>query len=136
MATAAVRKKKARSKRAVSILVVDDEPMIRDMLEQYLGLQGFRVRSAQGGAEALALVAQEPPQMIILDMYMPGMNGIEVLGELRARRYKGGVIALTASQDEKLLQEALNLGSVDILGKPVDLARLSLAIQVSLAFGV
>jgi len=135
MATAAARKRKPRSKNAVSILVVDDEPMIRDMLKQYLGIQGFHVQSAKDGAEALAFVAQDPPQMIILDMYMPGMNGIEVLGELRARRYKGGVIALTASQDEKLLQEALKLGTVDILGKPVDLARLSLAIQVSLAFG-
>lgn len=71
--------------------------------------------------------------MVILDLYMPGMNGVEVLRRLRDLEYKGGVIALTASQDEQLLQETLDLGSVDVLGKPVDLDRLALVIQVGLA---
>ena len=88
------------------------------------------MRVAQDGPAALALVAQEQPQMVILDMYMPGMNGLEVLRALRAKQYTGGVIALTASQDEKLLQEVLDLGAVDVLTKPVDLERLALAIQV------
>ncbi len=115
------------------ILVVDDEEMIRSLLGQFLTLRGYQIRLAQDGSEALAMVAQEPPQMVILDMYMPGMNGVEVLRELRARQYAGGVVALTASQDEKLLQQTLNLGSVDVLGKPVDLERLDLVLQVGLA---
>jgi len=113
-----------------TILVVDDEPTIRDLLAQFFTLRGYRVRVAQDGPAALALVAQEQPQMVILDMYMPGMNGLEVLRALRAKQYTGGVIALTASQDEKLLQEVLDLGAVDVLTKPVDLERLALAIQV------
>jgi DNA-binding response OmpR family regulator len=116
-----------------SILVVDDERMIRDLLQEYLGIRGFHVRTAQDGAEALALVAEQPPQVVILDMYMPGMSGVDVLAELGVRQYKGKVIVLTASQDEKLLQQALNLGSVDLMSKPVDLERLSLAIHVGLA---
>jgi len=60
------------------------------------------------------------------------MNGLEVLRTLRSQEYKGGVVVLTASQDEKLLQEMLELGSVDVMGKPVDLERLALLIQVSL----
>ncbi|MGH7255492.1 MAG: response regulator [Nitrospirales bacterium] len=115
-----------------SILIVDDESLIRDMLSQFLSLRGYRVRAAQNGAEALAMVEQEPPGMIILDMYMPGMNGLEVLIKLRAKEYRGGVVALTASQDEALLQQILELGSVDVMGKPVDLERLALVIQVGL----
>jgi CheY-like chemotaxis protein len=65
-------------------------------------------------------------------MYMPGMNGVEVLRRLRARHYTGGVVALTASQDEQLLQQTLDLGSVDVMGKPVDLERLELVVQVCL----
>lgn len=115
-----------------SILVVDDEAMVSSLLAQFLGRRGYRVRTAANGQEALALVEEELPQMIVLDMYMPGMNGVEVLCALRARQYQGGVLVLSASQDEQLLQEALELGSVDVIGKPVDLERLVLAIQVGL----
>jgi DNA-binding response OmpR family regulator len=114
------------------ILVVDDEAMIRSLLSQFLALRGYRVRAAQNGMEALAIVREQPPDLVILDMYMPGMNGVEVLQKLRAAHYTGGVIALTASQDEKLLQQTLELGSVDVMGKPVDLNRLEIVIQVGL----
>ena len=122
----------AKSEAVESILVVDDEPMVRDLLSQFLTLRGYRVRTAQDGSQALAMVKQEQPQLIILDLYMPDMNGLEVLRQLRSQEYRGGVIVLTASQDEKLLQEMLELGSVDVMGKPVDLERLALLIQVSL----
>lgn len=116
-----------------SVLVVDDEPLIRDILKKFLTMRGYRVREARDGAEALALVDQERPQMIVLDMYLPGQNGIEVLHQLRAKAYEGGVVLLTASQDENLLQEGLNLGSVDVMSKPVDLERLVLTVEVGLA---
>lgn len=115
-----------------SILVVDDEAIVSSLLAQFLSRRGYRVRTAANGREALALVEQEIPQMIVLDLYMPGMNGVKVLRDLRARQYTSGVLVLTASQDEKLLQEALELGSVDVIGKPVNLERLVLAIQVGL----
>jgi len=115
------------------VLVVDDEEMVRTLLKQYLTLKGYQVRLAKDGREALASLAQASPRMVILDMYMPGMNGVEVLRELRARDYAGGVVALTASQDEELLRQTLDLGSVDVLGKPVDLERLDLVLQVGLA---
>lgn len=115
------------------ILVVDDEELIRDLLSQFLTQRGYRVRLASNGIEALVLVATESPRLIILDMYMPEMNGAEVFRELKAKQFQGGVVALTASQDEKLLQQILDLGSVDVLGKPVDLDRLDLVVQVGLA---
>ncbi len=112
------------------VLVVDDEPMIRSLLKQFIELSGHRVQEAKNGPEALALVQQSRPQMIVLDMYMPGMTGVEVLYRLSNR---DAVIMLTASQDESLLQEALDLGLVALIGKPVDLDRLEVAIQVGLA---
>ena len=112
------------------ILVVDDEPQIRDLLKRFLSLRGYKVRVASDGQQALTMVEQAAPQLIVLDVYMPGINGVEVLRRLRGRKFTGGVILLTASQDDKLLQEALDLGSVDVMGKPVDLERLALAIQV------
>ena len=115
---------------ADSILVVDDEPQIRDLLKRFLSLRGYKVRMASDGQQALKMVEQEVPQLIVLDVYMPGMNGVEVLRQLRGKKFTGGVILLTSSQDDKLLQEALDLGSVDVMGKPVDLERLALAIQV------
>ncbi len=115
-----------------SILVVDDEPLIAGLLTQFLALRGYKLRTASNGEQALAMVSDEMPRMVILDMYMPGMNGLEVLEALRSRGYTGGVIALTASQDERMLQRTLEMGSIDVMAKPVDLERLALAIEVGL----
>jgi DNA-binding response OmpR family regulator len=117
---------------SVSILVVDDEPPIRDLLTKFLSSRGFHVHAAQDGPTALALAERERPKLIVLDIDMPGMTGIEVLRKLRAKNYTGGVMMLTGSQDTSLLKEALALGSLDIIGKPFDLERVALAIQVSL----
>jgi two-component system sensor histidine kinase/response regulator len=121
------------ARNAGHVLVVDDEALIRTMLVKYLRRQGYEVRAAQNGAEALALVEQALPDVVIVDIYMPGMNGVEVLRALRARQYRGTVIALTASQDEKLLLDMLEFGSMDVMNKPVNLERLGLAVQVGLA---
>jgi DNA-binding response OmpR family regulator len=112
------------------ILLVDDEAQIRDLLERFLSLRGYKVRVASDGQQALTMVKQEAPHLIVLDVDMPGLNGVEVLRQLRGRKFTGGVILLSASQDDKLLREALDLGSVDVMSKPVDLERLALAIQV------
>jgi DNA-binding NtrC family response regulator len=117
---------------SASILIVDDEPQICDTLVKAISLLGYRVRSASSGAEALALVEQETPALIILDMLMPEMNGIGVLRGLQERKIRSGVILLTGSHDEKLMTEALDLGVVDIIGKPVSMERLTLAIQLGL----
>jgi len=124
------QKAPSHSQKAGSILVVDDEPPIRELLRKFLTARDYEVRVASDGQQALALVDQKSPDIIVLDVHMPGMNGIEVLKRLRAKNYAGGVMFLTSSQDETLLQEGLELGSVDILGKPVDLERLELTIQL------
>jgi len=120
----------SKSSEEGSILVVDDEPQIRSLLSQYLSRKGYRVRVAPDGPTALAMVAKEQPRFVILDMYMPGMNGLELLRALRAKNYDGGVLGLTGSHEENLLQGVLDLGAVDVMGKPVDLEKVELAIQL------
>ncbi len=114
------------------ILVVDDEPPILDMLSQFLTGRGYRVRTASTGEEALSLVDQEQPALITLDMYMPGMNGMGVMRHLNEKKNTIPIILLTGSQDEKLLAESLNLGVLEIIGKPVNFDHLALAVRLGL----
>jgi CheY-like chemotaxis protein len=111
---------------------VDDEPEIREMVGEFLRLRGYKIKTASTGEEALAIAVREPPDLILLDIYMPGMNGVEVLRHLAKEKFPGGVIMLTASQDEPLLQTALDLGAFDVLSKPVDLDQVELAVMVKL----
>ncbi len=97
---------------------------------KFLSRRGYQVQTATNGPQALTLVEQEPPNLIILDMYLPGMDGIEVLRELQARPTKSDVLVLSSSQDDKLLQEALALGAFDVMGKPPTLDAIELAIQL------
>jgi CheY-like chemotaxis protein len=115
-----------------TILVVDDEPLVRDLLVQFLSLRGYRALGVKDGAEALSMVEQAPPDLILLDLFMPGMDGVEVLRQLRQREYTGGVIIITGSHDEERLDEAWALGPQEVIGKPIDLERLLTSIQLVL----
>lgn len=114
------------------VLVVDDEPEICRLFSRFLSLRGHRVRTARNGEEALALVEQDPPQMVVLDCDMPGMNGVEVLSKLRTRKFTGKTLMVTGSRDENVLRQARALGAVDVMSKPVDLKKLDLAVQAGL----
>ena len=116
-----------------SILVVDDEPHIRSLISQFLTTRGYRVRVAEDGPAALTLVEEERPQLIILDINMPGMSGLDVLRQLRAKQYTGGVLALTGSPKERDRQGMLDLGAVHVMEKPVNLEKLELAILLGCA---
>jgi CheY-like chemotaxis protein len=115
-----------------TILVVDDEPLVRDLLVQFLSLRGYRALGVKDGAEALSMVEQAPPDLILLDLFMPGMDGVEVLRQLRQREYTGGVIIITGSHDEERLDEAWAVGPQEVIGKPIDLERLLTSIQLVL----
>jgi CheY-like chemotaxis protein len=115
-----------------SILVVDDDPLIRDLLVQFLSLRGYRALGVGDGHEALKMVENAPPDMILLDLIMPGMSGIEVLQALRDRDYPGGIVIMTGSHNEELLEDAWALGPQEVVVKPIDLERLLTAIQLVL----
>lgn len=116
----------------VSIMIVDDDQVIRELLANFLAQRGYHVLTAQDGATALAVADKRPPGLVILDIYLPDMNGVTVLRELRAKGYHGGVIVLSGSREERLLKEMLNRGAVELMAKPFDLERLALAVQVGL----
>ena len=115
-----------------TILVVDDEPLVRDLLIRFLGMRGFRVSGAASGQEALELVDSLKPDLLLLDLAMPEMMGVDVIRALQARAYPGGIVVLTGSQNQEDLQETWELGVQEVLFKPVDLDRLLTAVQVVL----
>ncbi len=112
------------------ILVVDDDVMARDLLVRFLGLRGYQVRSAADGREALRLVSESVPDLLILDLVMPEMNGVELLQALKERDYAGRTIILSGHQNDPLLAEAWALGPQEVLDKPIDLERALMAIQL------
>lgn len=115
-----------------SVLIVDDDPLVRDLLVQFLSLRGYRALGVKDGREALRMVEDTPPDLILLDMIMPGMAGIEVLQALREKEYPGGIIIMTGSHNEELLEDAWAMGPQEILVKPIDLERLLTATQLVL----
>jgi CheY-like chemotaxis protein len=115
-----------------SVLVIDDEPLLCDLLVRFLSLRGYRAVGVNNGHDALQVVQNRPPEAIVLDLIMPGMQGVEVLRALRDMEYSGGIIIMTGSHNEELLQEAWSLGPQEILVKPVDLERFLTAIQLVL----
>ena len=102
------------------ILVVDDQPANLRVVSMLLTRQGYEVVTAAGGEEALAQYAQAEPDLILLDMMMPGMDGFEVLQALRAHEVKlrAPVVFVTAAHDRDLLLRAFDAGVVDYVTKP------------------
>src|SRR5438105_189162 len=100
-----------------TILVVDDEPTIVEVVELYLQREGFNVLTAADGASALATVRRQRPDLVVLDLMMPGMSGLEVTREIQS----GGalpIIMLTARGEETDRVVGLELGADDYVTKP------------------
>lgn len=99
------------------VLVVDDEPMVREVLQRYLELEGYRVTIAEDGEAALASFAEERPQLVLLDLMLPRIDGLEVFRRMRADA-PTPVIMLTARGDETDRIVGLELGADDYVTKP------------------
>jgi GAF domain-containing protein/CheY-like chemotaxis protein len=108
---------------AGTVLVVDDEPAVRDLMSRFLGKEGFRVVAAAGGEEGLRLARELQPDVITLDVLMPGIDGWSVLAALKADAALADipVIMLTMLDDRNL---GYALGAADYLTKPIDRERL------------
>lgn len=118
-----------------TVLVVEDEPVVSSLLKEFLTRLNLSGRFAANGVEALALIEARSPDLILLDLNMPRMGGIEVLRWVRKRwpvDLPFGIIVLTGLKDEPLLQEAMALGAADVLLKPVSLELLELSVRVQL----
>ena len=106
------------------ILVVDDDPGQRSLLCSFLTGQGFPVTTASSGQEALELLAAAQPGMLISDVRMPGMTGLELLGFVAERHPDLPVLLVTAYADIRDAVGAIRGGAVDYLEKPIDLDQL------------
>lgn len=99
------------------VLVVDDEPMVRDVLSRYLSRGGYEVETAADGAAALDAFAERRPDLILLDLMLPGIDGLEVFRRIRARS-PNPVIMLTARGEETDRIVGLEMGADDYVAKP------------------
>src|SRR5919202_6568118 len=105
------------------IIVVDDEPEIRSILAEYLGGHGFAVRAAAGGAELRQLLADAPADIVILDIAMPGEDGL-TLARLLRQQGGVGIVMLTAAGELVDRVVGLELGADDYITKPFDLREV------------
>ena len=113
------------------IYVCDDELDLREMVSEYLCERGFSAKAYEGGAALLDAIGRTPPALAILDVNMPGMDGISVLREVRAR-HDIPVIMLTAAAETVDRIVGLEMGADDYIGKPVDLRELEARVKTVL----
>jgi DNA-binding response OmpR family regulator len=111
------------------ILVVDDERNIREMLADFLRHRGHEVWEAIGGTHALSLLRRRRFQMILLDISMPGMSGIETLRKLGAHPSGPAVLMISGVADETAAVESLDLGASGFIRKPFDLEELEKVLE-------
>jgi CheY-like chemotaxis protein len=123
----------APAPRPARIFVLDDEPTIVALLSRFLGSRGYEVQGACSGPDALKQLPDHQPDVLLFDLLMPGMTGLDVLRALRDMGFAGTGIALSAAQDDVLLRRLVNLAPVHLVGKPVDLERLALLLEAVLA---
>jgi len=116
------------------ILVVDDEPDITALVAYHLAKAGYRVSTAANGPDALRAAREERPDLVVLDLMLPGISGYDVLAELRRldETRDVGVILLTSRREEADRIRGLSLGADDYLAKPFSPAELSLRVAALL----
>ena len=109
---------------AERVLIVEDDPPVRRMLERSLAAEGFEVRAAADGGAALAIAADSAPDLVVLDVTMPGLNGIDVCRRLREKGLSGGVLMLTARDAVEDRVRGLDAGADDYVVKPFAVAEV------------
>ncbi len=114
------------------ILIVDDEPNIRDLLTTSLRFAGFAVRAVGNGAQAISAVLEEEPDLIILDVMLPDMNGFGVTKRLRGAGYTAPILFLTAKDDTEDKITGLTVGGDDYVTKPFSLDEIVARIKAIL----
>lgn len=109
-------------------MVVDDDPKICTLLEKFLTKKDFTVITATSGEKALEKVKKEIPLVVLLDIKMPGMDGITALKKIKEINEHMAVIMITGVKDESIAKEAMELGAYDYITKPFDLNYLEMSL--------
>ena len=114
------------------VLVIDDDPGVRDYMEALVSRQGYEVFAAADGEEALGSLERTRPDLITLDVVLPGMDGLAVLAELKKRLPDVPVVMLSGHGQARNIVQAMRLGASDFLRKPFEVEELELAFQKAL----
>ncbi|TCP52346.1 DNA-binding response OmpR family regulator [Tumebacillus sp. BK434] len=115
----------------IKILITDDDPHIRELIKHYLQKEGFHTLEAQNGVEALALMEQELPELIVLDIMMPQMDGYEFCRTVK-RQYDLPILMVTAKGESEQKIKGFQLGTDDYLVKPFDPLELVMRVKALL----
>jgi len=115
----------------ISVFIVEDDPMVLDVNKNFLNkLAEFElIGESQNGEEAFKQIVKLKPNLVLLDMYLPDISGIDVFQKLRNERIPCDVIMITAARDTKTVQEVIRMGAVDYLVKPFRFERFEKALQ-------
>ena len=111
------------------ILVIDDEKATLTMFRLFLEAYGYRVLTAQDGARGLEIFKAEKPSVVVTDIKMPGMDGLEILQTIKEIDPKTEVIVITGHGDTDLAEQALKLKALDFIPKPIKKEALDAALQ-------
>jgi DNA-binding NtrC family response regulator len=114
------------------VLVIDDDPGVRDYMEALVSRQGYDVTAVADGEQALLSLESTQPDLVTLDVVLPGMDGLETLSELKKRLPHVPVVMLSGHGQARNIVEAMRLGASDFLRKPFEVEELELAFQKAL----
>ena len=113
------------------VLVVDDDPAMRETLSEFVTIKGYTVRSVSSGADALRAVVEDPPDVVLLDIEMPGLPGADALIAIQAVAAAVKVIMVSGTSDAALAQRTLARGAFDYVTKPIDLEHLAQSLETA-----
>lgn len=122
----------AEPRPAGHILVVEDESELRSLLVDHLTTQGHVVKEAWFADQALTSIVSERPRLVLLDIALPGMNGLEILRRIRRYDPSINVVMMTGNQDVVLARSTIQLGAMDYVFKPFELERLDRAVAAGM----
>jgi len=115
--------------RRLKILVVDDEPGIIEVARLYLESEGYDVVTADSGVSLLSVIGEAEPNIVLLDIRMPDIDGLQCLRQIRSEYPDTEVIMMSGFATRQMAQKALELGAFDYLGKPLSFSHLIQVIE-------
>ncbi|MFP3918326.1 response regulator [Lysinibacillus telephonicus] len=115
----------------ITVFIVEDDPMVLDVNKSFLQkITGFElIGEAQNGEDAIKQIIKKKPNLVLLDMYLPDISGMELFLRLRNERLPSDIIMITAARDAKTVQEFIRMGAFDYLVKPFRFERFQTALQ-------
>jgi len=116
----------------ISVLIVDDEEELAAVIAERLEFRGIKAQTALDGETALRIIESDPPNIVLLDLMMPGMSGLEILKKINSFKLNIPIILLTGYGSKEMTLEGMNLGAFDYIMKPCDFDVLVTKIQEAL----